>query len=593
MLDKFPHEIVLLILSHLTTISAISAVAQVNRELYEIVSTNGEAIYHGFVLRQFPTISAHGPWNKTVFSLTSRARAWERRAFIARECAAPKLAHDGQALPPRGQNFGFMPVIDSYESSSTVNEEALAWGAAGRLILRKTSGKFVRWSTYSVPDDASPHTDILDLRLLRPHQNKNRFGETIFIRRANRELALLNAMPEQDNWVKAATYMVKPDTSIDCVDVNDSSEPLLAVCDTKSIQLFPLHASQGQNRADQIVPVNALTTTKQRKRCAKFMGNSTLAIATQYLEGLQQGPIEVFDIAEAGMSREPLTSLRELEAQRTTKGLTQGRIGANVLAKVDDASESSSSSQLLLSGWSDGFVRLYDMRAGNTQVRQFWDPVDDGQIFSLLPIGRERFFAGSHQNACLKMFDMRMNGRVYSYLDFPKQQRRDSRDRVRPQDYRINGQHSYRGMNIFLALTVNRAAQPWQPLPGRQNNARLPRYRGSIYSLSSPSAYSRTLYAGIENHVIQLDFVNTDDWLKNKRGIREELDDRSVLNLSCYERPRQGFESTDTVLLRKQADLDDSVGMKTNGEVGWDERWQLEQQRSRRGMAASWWSGRP
>lgn len=595
MLDKIPQEIVLLILSQLTTISAISTVAQVNKKLHDIVLSNSEAIYHVFVLKQFPSITAHGPWNKAAFNLTSRARAFGRRAFIARECAAPRLAHDAPVLPARGHNFGFMPVIDSYESSSTVDEEALAWGAAGRLLLRKTSGKFVRWSTFSVPNDASPHSDILDLRLLRPHQNRNRFGETVFIRRANRELALLNAMPEKDNWVTASTYSVKADTTIDCVDVNNSADPLLAVCDTSSIQLFPLHTSQEQTRAEKVVRISALTTLKQRKRCAKFLSPSRLAVATQYLEGLQQGPISIFAINEAGFSKEPLVSLRELEAHRTTKGLTEGRIGANVLAKIDDFSGSSpsSSSQLLLSGWSDGFVRLYDLRAGDAQVRQFSDPVDDGQIFSLLPVGQERFFAGSHQNACLKMFDMRMNGQVYSYLDVPSKKRQTGVNIVHQRATQTPQQPSYRGINIFLALTVNRGAQPWQPLPGRQNNARLPRYSGSIYSLSSPSPSSRTIYAGIENHVIQMDFVNTDDLITNRRGIRDELDDRPVLNLSCYERPRQGHESTDTVLLRKQADLSDNMALGASGEAGWDERWQLEQQRTRKGMAASWWSGRP
>lgn len=573
MLDKIAQEIVLLILSHLTSISAISTVSQVNKKLHAIISSNSEAIYHVFIFKNFPSISARGPWRKTAFNLTSRARAWDRRAFIARECAAPRLAHDAPVLPPRGQNFGFMPVIDSYESSSTVDEEALAWGAAGRVVLRKTNGNFVRWSTYSVPNDASPHTDILDLRLLRPHQNRNKFGETVFIRRANRQLALLNAMPEKDNWVKASVYSVKPDTTIECVDVNDSSEPLLAVCDSKSIQLFPIHTSSEHNRAESVVPIEALTTIKQRKRCAKFMNDNTLAIATQYLEGLQQGPIEVFNIGETRISKEPLMSSHELEANRTGKGSIGGRIGANVLAKIDNASSGRSSGQMLLSGWSDGLVRLYDLRVGGVPVRQFSDPVDDGQIFSLLPVGQERFFAGSHQNACLKMFDMRMGSQVYDRIKIsaaPQASPPRSSENVRQT-------HTTRGMNIFLALTVNRGAQPWQPLPGRQNNARLPRYRGSVYSLSSPSASSRILYAGIENHVIQFDFLNTDDWLTNRGGIHGELDDRRVLNLSCYERPRQGYESTDTVLLRKQADLDDGLAAKGSIESGWDERWHLEQ----------------
>lgn len=148
-----------------------------------------------------------------------------------------------------------------------------------------------------------------------------------------------------------------------------------------------------------------------------------------------------------------------------------------------------------------------------------------------------------------------------------------------------------RDMNIFLALNIPRARRLWEPLPERPD-PNMPRYRGSVYSLSSPSASSPTIYAGIENHVIQMDFVSTDDV---RRSVTSGLgiglsgqtkSSRPVLNLSCYERPQPGYEIFDPILLRKQVDIPGQQSMQhefsnITGDVehrleeGWDERWRL------------------
>lgn len=249
--------------------------------------------------------------------------------------------------------------------------------------------------------------------------------------------------------------------------------------------------------------------------------------------------------------------------------------------------------QSLTSHRSDGIARLYDTRCGSEPVQNYTDAVDDGQIFSILPIGRERFLAGSHQNACLKIFDMRMNARVYDHNRFARAASQSKHNFERDSE-RLHVSHTsrIRDINVFLALTIHRASQPWQPLPGIHNNARLPRYRGSIYSLSSPSSSSSTVYAGIQNHVIQLDFVNTDDCFLKRGSAHKVLDQRPILDISCYERPREGHESTDTVLLRKQAAWKQCWQSRSEAEAGWDERWRLERQKTRRGMAARWQSDR-
>lgn len=583
------------IVGHLPTLATILNVGACNKKLREIFNNGRRVIFQAFVQKSFPSIRSSPPWQDAAWSLTSRSRAWDRKAFIARECAPPPDETEPPPRYARGRHFGYVPVIDSYETSSSGDvatvKEVLAWGAAGRLRIRTTRGKMVKWSSFKTQEDTIAHTDILDLRLLRPHQNRNKHGESIVIRRANKDIVLLNSMPEKDTFVVASTYVTKRDLAIDCMAISEAAEPMIIVCASKSIQLLPVHSTKQGNRAQEVVSLTETSTIKQRKRCVHFLTDTRVAIATQYLEGLDRAPIELFDISPTGLTSTPLVRLDELITGSST---LRGRKCANVLAKVESAPSSNGDpGNLLLSGWSDGIVRLYDVRCGPEPVRDFVDTVDDGQIFSILPIGQERFLAGSHQNACLKTFDMRMNARVYDYRGVIQPQRdidRQSRQGLMPQPSVPESRS--RDINVFLALTVHRASQPWQPLPGRHNNARLPRYRGSIYSLSSPSPSSATVYAGIENHVIQLDFVNTDDCILKRGPAIDVLDRRPILDLSCYERPRQGHESTDTVLLRKQAEWKQCWQGRNEAEAGWDERWRLERQRTRRGMAASWQSDR-
>ncbi|RMZ85241.1 hypothetical protein DV738_g339, partial [Chaetothyriales sp. CBS 135597] len=143
-----------------------------------------------------------------------------------------------------------------------------------------------------------------------------------------------------------------------------------------------------------------------------------------------------------------------------------------------------------------------------------------------------------------------------------------------------------RDINVFLALKLPPRQAGWKPLP--VNDPPTDRYHGSVYSLSAPSPWSPRVYAGIEDHVLQLSFSSSDDI---KRGLSVDplhplaaaVDEPGVLDLSCYERPRDGFESTDAVLLRKQRSLND-MNIE-DVEDGWDERWYSAAGSGRRGQA--------
>jgi hypothetical protein len=98
-----------------------------------------------------------------------------------------------------------------------------------------------------------------------------------------------------------------------------------------------------------------------------------------------------------------------------------------------------------------------------------------------------------------------------------------------------------------------------------------------------PSPTSSTIYAGIEGHVLQLDLVNSDD--VEKSNIDPFLSDLQaeksshVWGLGCYEHPRRGNDSSDAVLLNKQAMWHEmraqSHQNKESVAAGWDIRWRL------------------
>src|SRR6202000_3227130 len=138
---------------------------------------------------------------------------------------------------------------------------------------------------------------------------------------------------------------------------------------------------------------------------------------------------------------------------------------------------------LFLSGWTDSIARLYYIRIPRRSVAEYVDTFDDGQILSLLTIGHERFLAGSSDNGCLKTFDLRIPGaRAYSYLDT-----RPTHSTNAPGNASLQ-----KDVNIFLTPKVDYHERLWDPIARRPSD-RAQGYRGSVYSLSSPSPSSPTV----------------------------------------------------------------------------------------------------
>jgi hypothetical protein len=633
MLSTLPVEILERIVSHLPTASSIVSLSLANRTLYQKLSANNYAIFRSFIKKAFPSFEPPPLWRDAACALTSHSRAWDRHAFIARECVLPQDDRWLRAANPGAhQSFGYVPIIDSYATWSgprwADGKEVLVWGDWGRLRTCVTENGNVKWSSWRSPDDHLPENDLLDVRILRPHQNTNMQGESFLLRKANREIIKLESRPGRDVFEQVSQYAT-PSDPVDCMDITSSTSPVLAVCNTQAITLYPVNSDSVTILPSDTCQLDQPHTLKHRQRCAKFLSDTSLAVAVQFVEGRSRSPINIYDVGPAGLSNTPLAATYSLGTSACDRPL--GRHCANTIAPLDaTGSLAGRPGQVFLSGWSDGIARLHDLRDPRASRAEYIDVVDDGQILSLLVMGHERFLAGSHQNACLKVFDLRMpGGRVYDYLHAAP-----------ARCGRRNAASPRRDINIFLALHLPKS-RTWSPLPTNHRPS-TPRYRGSIYTLSCPSPISPTIYAGIENHVISLSTISTDDWrsaskfpalqpiLEHSAGIPnlssyerprpshastdnwrsapkflalkpsyersrpshastdnwrsapkfpalKPILERSadILNISSYERPRPGHASTDAVLLRKQMDWDRMPCVATAQGVddGWDERW--------------------
>lgn len=590
MLDQLPTEIIHYIASHLPTATSIINLSLTNRKLNEQISGDEYATFRSFVQRNFPTIRTPPYWKEVARILTTRARAWDRRAFIAKALEPP-----ADRLNPlyyeraRGPSIGYAPIIDSYETwhglSWADRHEVLAWGAAGRLIMRIKGPNSTSWHAHRVRNDHLPQNDILDIRLLRPDQKQGRMGEEVIAQRANNEVTKLELSPER-NEIEHRTRFDTKGLATERMDISHGFRPLVAVCNPESIQVFDATTTEPVAQPISTLSIQQNLAYKHRKRCATFLDNERVAVGLQYLEGQSIAPINIYRISPDGSSVSPEQCLPSGSGHASIK--SHNRTNANAIVPLDEVSSlSGRAGDVFLSGWSDGVVRLYDIRSPTQSSIDFHDGVDDVQVMSLLPIGHERFLAGGGQNACVKTFDLRMPGaRVYSYINagssqpavLPSEVSAASTRASHSQKQGAVDQAISRQLNILLAIRVQCPMRLWQPLP-KQQLTRLPRYRGAVYSLSSPSPASPTVYAGVENHIIQLDFVSTDDIQNNRQNLSAfGLDHRTqeqILSLSCYERPRPGYESTDTILLRNQADWHRSRIEEGVTEEGWDARWRL------------------
>lgn len=196
----------------------------------------------------------------------------------------------------------------------------------------------------------------------------------------------------------------------------------------------------------------------------------------------------------------------------------------------------------------------------------------------------------------LKIFDLRMQN-TYSYLDakisHPQSSPSSSKDTTKYSRNSIQPTTTTFAHTDFSIFLSHRPPNTITPSHGRRRPRPTRPYRGAIYTMSSPSPSSPTVYAGISDAVFRLDFASTDDLTGSCSGWFHEnlaLDlnnnmskpspfeggDR-VLELSGYERPDPSDVSSVSRLRTQRpfssTGLDNEMHWRYEQETGWDRRW--------------------
>jgi WD40 repeat protein len=410
--------------------------------------------------------------------------------------------------------MGFQPIIDSQEElfgADWINRrEFLVWGAGPQLGLRlrrmgsndgsswplDQHGHLSRWNIYHPELWREGANDVTALKLLsRSYVQQHTLSDhparsvSVIVGTASGELVLFDlemTTGETARLHNSRVFEVSTRCAVRSVDISPSEDHVVATFTNGKVALYSLRTG---NEAGEPSAISTLQIDSQYGHiwASSFLSDSQFAIGS----GRSYHPLQVYTITSSELSKEPIRTWQHIEDGKPVVG------SVGCLHRLPESFRvKNSAGHLFLSGNTDGTVRLHDLRSSRDTVKSFCDPVDDGSVFSIATKGQEHIVAGNSRNCLLKFFDLRMAGsRVYSY--------RDASGKTQ------NQPASDSGWSVFLQPTL------FQPGGGRQAAQRNLFHAWAaaspVYSLSSPSPYSPTLFAGLEYLVAQVNLVDVYD----------------------------------------------------------------------------------
>jgi hypothetical protein len=593
MLSDLPFEVLTDITVHLPTGSSLRALSLTCKRLHDFVEKEG---YRVFVQTRFPSIETPPLlWKDATRALTSNSKAWDRKAFVAQELDRADVANPrerGERRRGRSwgnrQTMGYVPIIDSYESFQggkwSNRREVLVWGAGAEIVMRlkgancppdddekSTDSRPANlemqdeaWRTFKAEGFQDGIEDVTAAHILRPHQRTGHEGqESLIIGRASGKLDLLTCRPDSATLEHIGQYFTAS-KSIRSTDLSKGDRPLLAACVSDlGLLLYEGTGSDGLIEPTAGIDIGPPTENGGRGRTwtTKFLCDDRLAIGL----GPVLDALHVYQITPSHVLKEPAYKLRE-ESSNPTSPATSSVYAITPLPPSTPAS--GSPGDLFLSGWYNSHIKLHDLRTPKSAVATFNDTADTSPIYSLLPIGHERFLAGAGRDALLKIYDLRLpGGRQYSYHSLSSQKSTSSDSWSESESGCGDGD-----FNVFLHAHSS--------TPGARRSS--PR-NSPTYCLSTPSPTSSTIYIGLEATVLSLSLLTTEDIVR-RRSIQSSLYHSSsrVLPLAGYERPPS---TTEAVRLLGQEDVrryleptgNFAARYRRSGEnecvKGWDCRW--------------------
>ena len=612
-LADLPAEVLNHIVAHFENARTLAHLSQTCKRLHGYVKEDG---FRVFVQHRFPSIQTPMAWEDAAKGLTALSRAWDRKALLARKLEPekditrfPLRRTSGRHVPrQREQTMGFQAVIDCYEdvrsSSWTSRKEVLAWGAGAELIMRvRNIGDEVeqswqldseddrfwkydqyhhrnRWIAYHEGRHKDGRDDIISINLLKPDQGSLESIERVVLGRFNGELERIE-FSLQNRSYKVGTRFATDDRLVLYTDVSKNPEPLLAASlSDGTVSLYSACSQSSETTA--LANTSIIPTIKHiRAWSTRFLRPDLLAVGL----GPSMTPIQIHAVAPTGVSPFPL---RTFTTMFSDGSLNQDTSVYPIVSLSTSSQAGGAEGDLFLSGWFDGSIRLHDLRSPAPYTAMYSDPINTfSAIYSLLPLGRERFVAGSARHTTMKVFDFRMpGGKAYYAVDVDPCSHLSTRQATTPAPkgvcctYHYENKYNRRDYNIFLDR------QERLPSHTRYHSSRSS--ESPIYSLAASSAFSPSIYAGIEDNVIQIDIMSMMEKHPDpiyKYGARCRAGNRSdrmakydprglVLNLGLIEQTTGAG-----MMLGSQVRIG---AWNTQMIPGWDERWVRHDGKTRR-----------
>lgn len=436
MLDTLPDDILYLVLFHIETARDICSLALTNNRLRTVIQNGDGDGWRIFVRSCFPDASAPSlsssssscKWHHLANSLTWQTRAWDRRSLSFQAMMpSPPVSQRGRREGRRRQEAPFHPVLDAHFDFAT-REDLVVWGAGENLVARRRQGR----SAHAVPEETVWHRldgkdlgyrsgvdDITAVSLV-----ENACGRTgnlgVLVGRVNGHLVLLGA-DESDFGEQLAAFTAGQESSqgtINSVDVL-RHKGLVAAAAKSGAFLYSLPDVPGTDIAPTSyldLPSQGLDPSAISLGNAKWMGENMMALG---LSGCQNA-LRYVTVNQTGFGDVETVKNPKLE-ERFDINYDKSRLCTGSLTPIDASSiAGGGGSNLLLSAWRDGTVRLQDLRTPSPLDLVFCDNIDPWSEFeALLPFGTSHFTGGGAHGATIKVFDFRWPRQYYHTTALP------------------------------------------------------------------------------------------------------------------------------------------------------------------------------
>ncbi|CAN8097682.1 unnamed protein product [Discula destructiva] len=443
-----PDDVLYLIFAYLDTAKDILSLLLTNHRLKTAIQADHNEGWRIFVRTRFPHMT-HLPtsafrWDQLADSLTWQTRAWDRRSvyFQAMLPTNPQEAgrRRGSRAPHLGrmhQRTAFHPVVDAHGDLAAM-EDLVVWGAGENIVARRRKGRQAKWTPkktkwHQVDGTTmgykAGYDDITALSIVEDVCGK--VGDLgMLVGRDNGHLAFVSAT--EDDFGKTLADLSPRHSedvpfgltqeNINGVDILHS-QGRVAVAAKSALLLYdlPEHPSSPANIAPssflRFASQNSGDSTPESIGGAKWMGEDTLALG---LSGASNA-LRYIKVTPAGFSGVPISVRNPALEERFSLDPVKSRLCTSSLTPIDASSiMGGGGSNLLLSAWRDGTVRLQDLRTPTPLDLVYCDNIDPYAEFeALLAFGTSHFIGGGSNGATIKVFDLRWPRNYYHTAALP------------------------------------------------------------------------------------------------------------------------------------------------------------------------------